>query len=94
MLIHAGIEHETRETTTTEHVTLSNSQIVEVECRWEVTLARFDQSHGPGLTEHTTERDGCELVFWEASPVPPGFETETEKLINKQAPAWAEEVTT
>jgi hypothetical protein len=94
VLIHAGIERERRETETTEHIDLSNGQVVEVRCRWEVSLRHFDQSHGPGLTEQTTEREGCELVFWEASPVPPGFEGEMEKLISKQAPTWAEEVET
>jgi len=86
------IEHETRETTTTEYVTLSNGAEIEIRCRWEITLARFDQSHGPGLTEPTTERERVELAHWEVSPVPDGCNEEVQKLILKHAPDWAENV--
>jgi hypothetical protein len=93
MLIHAGLERESRRIETKEGFTLSNGQEVEVRCTWEITVCRFDQSHGPGLIEHTAEQEGePELVWWEASPIPDGFEKEAEAQIEKLAPVWAEGV--
>lgn len=86
------IEHETRETTSLESLTLANGDEIEVRCRWEITLAKFEQSHGPGLIEPTTEQERAELVHWEASPVPDGHNGEVAKLILKHAPDWAENV--